>query len=102
PKTASDANQLVELGGGDLVVRAGHDIDAGIYYVERGKGTLAAGNTIHTNATRSPSVTNLTGAIPLAPETWLPTTLFLGKGGFDVSARNDLVLGPVANTFLLP
>ena len=37
-----------------------------------------------------------------APETWLPTTLFLGKGVFDVSARGDLLLGPTANPFLLP
>jgi hypothetical protein len=32
----------------------------------------------------------------------LPTTLFLGNGSFDVSARGDLLLGPVANPFLLP
>jgi hypothetical protein len=34
--------------------------------------------------------------------TWLPTTLFVGKGGFDVQAGGDLLLGPVANPFLLP
>ena len=28
--------------------------------------------------------------------------MFLGKGSFDVSARNDVLLGPVANPFLLP
>ncbi|MFZ4682292.1 MAG: filamentous hemagglutinin family protein, partial [Terrimicrobiaceae bacterium] len=33
---------------------------------------------------------------------WLPTTLFLGKGGFDVSAAGDLLLGPTVNPFLLP
>ena len=38
----------------------------------------------------------------LAPETWLPTTLFLGKGSFDVSARGDVLLGPTTNPFLLP
>ena len=37
-----------------------------------------------------------------ASETWLPTTLFLGKGNFDVEAVGDLLLGPVANPFLLP
>jgi len=98
-----DAGALVELGGGDLVVRAGHDIDAGVYYVERGKGTLDAGGSIHTNATRSPSLGAIRNpADVLAPETWLPTTLFLGKGGFDVSARGDVLLGPVVNPFLLP
>jgi hypothetical protein len=101
-KGTPDASKLIELGGGDVVIRAGHDIDGGVYYVERGVGTLSAGNSIHTNSTRSPSLTNLTNAAPFAPETWLPTTLFLGKGSFDVSARGDLLLGPIANPFLLP
>jgi len=103
PKGEPDASKLVELGGGDLVIRAGRDIDAGVYYVERGDGVLSAGNSIHTNNTRSPSLTTLRSpAEYLAPETWLPTTLFLGKGSFDVSARSDVLLGPVANPFLLP
>ena len=94
---------LVEFGGGDVAVRAGNDINAGAYYVERGQGTLAAENSIVTNQTRSASL----GAISLPAsinntQTWLPTTLFLGKGSFDVTAQNDLLLGPVANPFLLP
>lgn len=99
---APDAASLVELGGGDVTVRAGHDIDGGVYYVERGSGILSAGNSIHTNSTRSPSLTAITGEAPFPGSSWLPTTLFLGKGSFDVSARGDLLLGPVANPFLLP
>lgn len=99
------ANQtLLELGGGDVSVRAGGNIDAGVYYVERGLGTLWAGGQITTNATRSPAVlSTVSGANGiLNANTWLPTTLFVGKGGFNVSARGDLLLGPVANAFLLP
>ncbi|MDB6118147.1 MAG: Filamentous hemagglutinin family N-terminal protein, partial [Verrucomicrobiaceae bacterium] len=94
----------LELGGGDLSVRAGNNIDAGVYYVERGRGLLAAGGQITTNATRSPRQINTsTGANAVLEEsTWLPTTLFVGKGGFDVSARGNVLLGPVANPFLLP
>ena len=102
PKGAPDASKMVELGGGDLVVQAGRDIDAGVYYVERGYGALSAGGSIKTNSTRSPSLTNLNSSAPLVAETWLPTSLFLGKGGFDVSARNDVLIGPAANPFLLP
>ncbi|MEQ1851280.1 MAG: filamentous hemagglutinin family protein, partial [Chthoniobacteraceae bacterium] len=100
---APDATKLVELGGGDLVVRAGQNIDGGIYYTERGNGTLFAGGVITTNQSRSPSrgILSSTPQI-LDPLTWLPTTLFLGKGGFNVSARGDILLGPVANPFLLP
>ncbi|GEP44332.1 filamentous haemagglutinin family protein [Brevifollis gellanilyticus] len=99
------ANQtLLELGGGDLRVTAGGNLDAGVYYVERGRGTLSAGGQITTNASRSPGlISSLTGINAVGdPNTWLPTTLFLGKGGFDVSARGDVLLGPVANAFLMP
>ncbi len=102
PLDSMSANDLVELGGGNLVVRAGHDIDGGVYYVERGQGQLSAGNAIHTNSTRSPSLTTLTDEAPLPEDSWLPTTLFLGKGSFSVQANGDLTLGPVANPFLLP
>lgn len=100
---APDNANLIELGGGDLIVKAAGDIDAGVYYVERGNGVLSAGGEIKTNSTRSPSL----GAIRFpseifASETWLPTTLFLGKGSFDVSARGDVLLGPTVNPFLLP
>jgi hypothetical protein len=87
-----------------LKVRAGNNIDAGIYYVERGRGSLSAGGQITTNSTRSPGlISSLTGINVVGDSnTWLPTTLFLGKGGFDVSARGDVLLGPVANAFLMP
>lgn len=100
PKGSPDASKLVELGGGDVTVTAGHDINAGVYYVERGQGSLFAGDSIITNSTRSPS-TSLTTA-PYDSRTWLPTTLFLGKGSFAIGARGDVLLGPVANPFLLP
>lgn len=99
-----DPSRFLELGGGDVTVIAGGNIDGGIYYVERGKGLLDAGGAITTNATRSPSLAQLVNATGVFddPSTWLPTTLFVGKSSFDVRARGDLLLGPVANTFLLP
>ena len=100
---APDPAKFLELGGGDVTVRAGGNIDGGIYYVERGQGLLDANGSITTNATRSPSL-GLLGSSPVYddPSTWLPTTLFVGKSQFSVSARGDLLLGPTANTFLLP
>jgi filamentous hemagglutinin len=96
---------LVELGGGDVRVHAGNDISGGIYYVERGKGTLEAGGSITTNATRSPSpgiVSNLNNPVYTDSRAWIPTLLFAGKSRFDVSARGDLLIGPTYNPFLLP
>jgi len=94
-RLAPNAKTLLELGGGNLKVTSGRDISGGVYYVERGTGRLAAGGSILTNSSRSPK----TGGDAL---TWLPTTLFVGKSSFDVSARKDVLLGPVVNTFWLP
>jgi len=114
PNVAPDASKLLEFGGGNLVVKAGGNIDGGIFYVERGTGALSAGGQITTNSTRSPSLGRLgttdqppsiiqsSSPAVYDPSTWLPTTLFVGKSTFDVSARGDILLGPVTNTFLLP
>jgi filamentous hemagglutinin family protein len=99
---APDETKLLEWGGGDVTIQAGSDISGGIYYVERGKGTLSAGNSITTNAARTPTPETLAGEEPLGSSTWLPTTLFAGKSGFDVVALGDILLGPVANTFMMP
>ncbi len=107
PQGAPDAAALIELGGGNLTVRAGRHIDGGVYYVERGQGDLSAGGSIRTNSTRaalkqSDVVALETRNAVADATTWLPTTLFLGQGSFDVSARGDVLLGPVVNAFLLP
>jgi filamentous hemagglutinin len=101
---APNATTLVELGGGDVSVTAGGNLDGGVYYVERGEGTLSAGGSIVTNSTRATLNVSQLQSIQGAsdPTTWLPTTLFLGQGSFDVSAAGSVLLGPVANPFLLP
>ncbi|MEK7951843.1 filamentous haemagglutinin family protein [Luteolibacter soli] len=103
PGGKPSADKLVELGGGDIRVKAGRNIDGGVYYVERGEGSLLAGANITTNSTRSPSITIIRTPSQVSDSrTWLPTTLFVGKGGFDVEAGGDILLGPVTNPFLLP
>jgi filamentous hemagglutinin family protein len=101
PEGAPSLASLVELGGGDLTVRAGDDISGGVYYVERGNGVLQAGNQILTNQARAALLTN---ELSEATEstTWLPTTLFLGSGSFDVTAGGGVLLSSVVNPFLLP
>ncbi|MFM8982345.1 MAG: hypothetical protein ACKOLA_05445, partial [Spartobacteria bacterium] len=112
---APDLANLIEFGGGDLKIEAGRNIDGGLYYAERGQGLLQAGGGVKTNAARSPSL-GLLGALGayseslltstepeiFLPETWLPTALFVGKGSFEVSAKQDILLGPIANAFLMP
>jgi filamentous hemagglutinin family protein len=107
PQGAASAALLQELGGGDLSVRAGRDISGGVFYVERGTGSLHAAAAITTNGTRSPSSGLVSGlnnpsSQILDPLTWLPTTLFLGKSSFDLQAAGDILLGPATNPFLLP
>jgi filamentous hemagglutinin len=96
PKGTPDATALVEFGGGDVTVRAGQNIDAGVYYVERGRGILSAGGSITTNSTRRSVPTKTT------EESMLPTTLFVGKSSFKLDARGDVLLGPISNPFMLP
>jgi len=101
----------IELGGGNLSVTSGNNIDAGVYYVERGNASLSAGGSIITNPTRDPqlpgavsNVGDLTaqGIVTSDPLSYLPTTFFLGKGNISVQARGSVLMGPVANPFLLP
>lgn len=92
----------IELGGGNLSVTAGNNIDAGVYYVERGQGLLKAGGSIITNPTRDPAMASVNGQSAGSLDAWLPTTLFLGKGSFAVQAGSDLKLGPMGNVFLTP
>jgi len=113
---APNLSRLVELGGGDVSVRTGRNIDGGVYYVERGQGELFARGEIKTNSARSPSlgllgpsfeqplevVQSRTPTSVFDPLTWLPTTLFAGKAQFDVSAGGNVLLGPITNPFWLP
>ncbi|MEY5016604.1 MAG: hypothetical protein RIS92_2962, partial [Verrucomicrobiota bacterium] len=102
-KGAPSLERMVEYGGGNLLVSAGRDISGGVFYVEKGVGSLSAGGKVTTNATRSVSLTNLRTPEQVESElSWMPTTLFVGKAKMEVSARGDVLLGPVANPFLLP
>jgi hypothetical protein len=94
---APDATKLVELGGGNVTVRAGADIDGGVYYVERGKAVLSAAGEVKTNPTRAAF-----NSSNVNPVRWLPTTFFLGKGSIDVSTGGNVRLGAVANPFWQP
>jgi hypothetical protein len=107
PKGTPDVNEKVELGGGDLFVQAGRDLNGGVYYVEHGQGTLRAGRDVTTNPSRAAlDQTTMDGLtiVNQTPDytTWLPTTLFVGKSRFGIAARGNLLLGPVVNAFLLP
>ena len=84
-------------------VNAGHNINGGVFYTERGDNTLRAGQDVDSNGTRNlsdapPDAPRLPGAI--TSPNFLPTTVFLGKGRVDVVAGRNLWLGPVANAFL--
>ena len=99
-----DSTHALELGGGNLFVNSSGNLEAGVFYVENGNASLHAGGDIVTGSTRDPQLSSLINpsSTPSAPESYLPTTLFLGKGSVSVSAGGSIILGPVANAFLLP
>ncbi len=92
----------MELGGGDLYLTTGRNLDAGAYYVERGAGNLKVGGSIITNPTRDPAAPLVTANQAGSSYEYLPTTLFAGKSSFAVRASGDVMMGPVANSFLMP
>ena len=109
---------LVETGGGDLQLRAGGSLDAGVYYTERGDGVIKASGDIISNPTRDVygdylhsivTVDKVAGKSLRSPENLakltqalLPTSFFLGKGSLSITAGGDALLGPVGNVFLEP
>jgi hypothetical protein len=108
PKGIPDASKFVELGGGDISISAGRNMIGGVYYAEKGVGTIKVAGKISTDQTRSPSLGivgsefNLSNPSYLDQATWLPTTLFAGRSNFSVQAGGDILLGPTVNPFLLP
>jgi hypothetical protein len=80
-------SEVEVVGGGTLDVRAGRSIRGGSYYVGRGTGTLAAGDSI------APA-----SAAPNA----LSPILALGDARFAAYARNGLALDGIVNPTLLP
>jgi filamentous hemagglutinin family protein len=105
---------LVETGGGDLLMRAGGNLDAGIYYTERGNGVIKASDDIISNPTRDVYGDYLHSIVKKDPtfrspenlakiaQALLPTSFFLGKGSLSVISGGDALLGPVGNVFLQP
>jgi filamentous hemagglutinin family protein len=107
-------SSLIETGGGDLLMRSGVNLDAGVYYVERGKGIIKVAGDIVSNPTRDVygdylhSIVGKDSSFRTSEwqeyhkEAILPTSFFLGKGSLSVTAGGDALLGPVGNVFLLP
>jgi filamentous hemagglutinin family protein len=97
------AARLVETGGGDLVMRAGRNVDGGSIYVEKGAARIVARDEITTNQGQSANAGILQGSAAFwDPLTWRPLTFYLGRASAAVVARGDVLAGPSANPFLLP
>jgi len=105
-RIAPSMQNLQELGGGDLSLSAGRNIDGGFFHAEKGAAFLDAGGQVTTNSAQSPSrgLMGTSGQQPLVygELTWQPVTLFGSGSQFTVTARGDVLLGPVTNAFLLP
>lgn len=101
-----DVANLLEHGGGDLVLTSGRDLNGGTFYVEKGEAFLRSGGDVTTNESNSPSRGRLATVSQTAevfdPLTWLPVTLFGGRSQFTVNARGDVLIGPATSAFLLP
>jgi hypothetical protein len=105
-RIAPSLEKFQQLGGGDLFVTAGRNIDGGSFLVDRGGALLVAGAEVTTNSAQSPSRGNMgtSGQSSLVYDelVWQPVTLFGSDSTFTVNARGDILIGAATNPFLLP
>ncbi|MDP2265648.1 MAG: filamentous hemagglutinin family protein [Thiobacillus sp.] len=85
-QTVDTTKQAIQ-GGGDLNVRAGGDIEGGLFFVDRGTGQIDAGGAIINGLARASQSVG--------------TVLALGDASADVSARRGLRLESVINPGLV-
>ncbi len=87
--TGAPGGALRELGGGDLLVRAGGDILGGSFYVQKGAASIHADGSIGAgNASAAPFGPDLAPFNPI---------LALGDARLDVSAGNNLAIETAFN-----
>ncbi len=97
---------MVESGGGDLVVRAGNDILGGTFYVQKGKATLTADSSIKAGSmdvfARNQDGTKIRDAneIDMPKAGTLKTILALGDARVNVNAGRDLEVETAFNPTL--
>ena len=105
-RIAPSVDKFQQLGGGDLFVTAGRNIDGGSFLVDRGGALLLAGAEVTTNSAQSPSRGNMatSGQSSLVYDelVWQPVTLFGSDSTFTVNARGNILIGAATNPFLLP
>jgi filamentous hemagglutinin len=99
-RTAAEAKVVAITGGGDLLVKTGRDLVGGVYYVDKGTGTISAGGAITSNRMVS---YDPDGAGSQQPRN-LPirTMLGLGDAAMTVTAGGTIDLGSASNPTLLP
>ena len=83
-----DVSKQVIQGGGDLNLRAGGDIEGGLFYVDRGLGEIESGGAINQGLARANQAVG--------------TVLALGDASANLTARLDMDIETVINPSLVP
>jgi filamentous hemagglutinin len=105
-----DQGMLVETGGGDITIKTGKNLDAGVYYAERGDMGIRVSGDIVSNKTRDvkgdylyflSDTGNRSASANPSSGTYLPTSFLLGQGNISVVSGGSALLGPVGNAFML-
>jgi hypothetical protein len=104
------ASDLLVMGGGNLLVRAGGSIVSGVFEDDWGNASIAAGGALTSGsdstfaqetAGDAAAVAQITGTPP-APTAEIYPILAVGNGTFDVAARTGIQLQGVTNSTTLP
>jgi filamentous hemagglutinin family protein len=92
--TLAAGTTLYEQGGGDLRIRAGGDIQGGVFYVQKGTGSLRADGSVTSGSMSLTSSSSWAGSQSLYP------VLAMGDASFQVTAGKDLTLEGAINPTL--
>jgi filamentous hemagglutinin family protein len=92
--TLAAGTTLHEQGGGDLRIRAGGDIQGGVFYVQKGTGSLRADGSVTSGSMSLTSSSSWAGSQSLYP------VLAMGDASFQVTAGKDLTLEGAINPTL--
>ncbi|HEY2346397.1 MAG TPA: filamentous hemagglutinin family protein [Xanthomonadaceae bacterium] len=91
-----DGDDKTQYGGGNLVVRAGHDVLGGDYFVAKGSGTLEAGGDIGSAFTLDGKGSDAVGE-GRNIETPVDPIIALQDAQWTIEARGDAAIGAIVN-----
>jgi hypothetical protein len=99
---APTSADLIVDGGGYLRVRAGGNVDSGVFQDDWGNASIRAGGSLDSGAYLEDEVAQVASFSNISPTTQIYPIVLVGSGTFDIAARAGVSLSLVGNSTALP